>query len=771
MKLQEVLDGKAVFVYDDTDDPARNGSYRSVYSTYAQMDVNADPEGSRRFYYVQEMLNQVVPRKRNLTNPFGTDAYSYTLIDENGQYNADAYNALIAFKDNFALNVNDMIGEYELSTGYTGNDNTSIIFRKLMKDYGKRRTGTPWLIDGAAGDSWLYKIIDKDTLVKTTQRIPLSNENVTTDNADVLINGTGQNDTGLYELYKNVVERFVNGMIDNAEHYSGDEGIAGIDAPKDDWVSRGDIAGDTATNGHGPSGCAAATPPTCIGEHGKGMSYCYGCKQKVDQFNSSVSKWKAPPNSVYPNIPTDYEGDVDDNTGQDNADQSSAKKWPGLYDDTEWALWNSHQSTHEYDYYNPQYWAGIDCIGLAMRNIQAAAAGLPDIGLSFPKVCVAYTDTTYTTCAEQEPITDDKALDWVSTRLFNNRMRGQAYYFMKTSDKKHIHKGDVVLYADHISTVYSEGYDENAPVGLRYKIIHPYGVDTYYETDPNTKKKKRRSNIFSKSIDYRRRYRHPERIRENYGLELDYGGGMRKNICKILLVCFLNITISAAVSYAGWQGPSEVLKGGWGQALGNFGIQLGESGGRLPRGFCISAGGVVVSDDLNARIQVFKQDGSLLSTFSAQSITGEKWKKEWPLAMACFSDAIYTEFGKYTQVYNLNGSIKYSWDNMLSGLSAILTNDSFITSNVVNGNASACPMGVIFFGDIDEDVVTNGVDTFKFTELIRDRAGYQYLESLGTRPNVYYLPPVDRRSMNVAMKAWMRGVSKPVMITPHLFRN
>jgi len=54
-------------------------------------------------------------------------------------------------------------------------------------------------------------------------------------------------------------------------------------------------------------------------------------------------------------------------------------------------------------------------------------------------------------------------------------------------------------------------------------------------------------------------------------------------------------------------------------------------------------------------------------------------------------------------------------------------------------------MGVIYFGDIDEDVVTNGVDTYKFSELIRDRAGYKYLDNLGTRPNVYYLPPVDRQ--------------------------
>jgi molybdopterin-containing oxidoreductase family iron-sulfur binding subunit len=57
----------------------------------------------------------------------------------------------------------------------------------------------------------------------------------------------------------------------------------------------------------------------------------------------------------------------------------------------------------------------------------------------------------------------------------------------------------------------------------------------------------------------------------------------------------------------------------------------------------------------------------------------------------------------------------------------------------------ACPMGVIYFGDINEDAVTNGVETVKFSELIADRAGYRYLENLGTRPNVYYLPPTNRQ--------------------------
>jgi Fe-S-cluster-containing dehydrogenase component len=59
--------------------------------------------------------------------------------------------------------------------------------------------------------------------------------------------------------------------------------------------------------------------------------------------------------------------------------------------------------------------------------------------------------------------------------------------------------------------------------------------------------------------------------------------------------------------------------------------------------------------------------------------------------------------------------------------------------------AQACPMGVIYFGDMDEDIVTNGTETYKFSDLIRDRAGYRYLEVLGTRPTVYYLPPVDRQ--------------------------
>jgi Fe-S-cluster-containing dehydrogenase component len=57
---------------------------------------------------------------------------------------------------------------------------------------------------------------------------------------------------------------------------------------------------------------------------------------------------------------------------------------------------------------------------------------------------------------------------------------------------------------------------------------------------------------------------------------------------------------------------------------------------------------------------------------------------------------------------------------------------------------TACPMGVIFFGDILEDTVSNGNETVRFSKLMLDRAGYRYREELGTLPSVYYLPPNQR---------------------------
>jgi len=58
---------------------------------------------------------------------------------------------------------------------------------------------------------------------------------------------------------------------------------------------------------------------------------------------------------------------------------------------------------------------------------------------------------------------------------------------------------------------------------------------------------------------------------------------------------------------------------------------------------------------------------------------------------------------------------------------------------------TSCPNDVFLFGDAYEDTVTNGSgQSIRLSQLLEDKAGYRYMEGLGTEPSVYYLPPVDR---------------------------
>ncbi len=59
---------------------------------------------------------------------------------------------------------------------------------------------------------------------------------------------------------------------------------------------------------------------------------------------------------------------------------------------------------------------------------------------------------------------------------------------------------------------------------------------------------------------------------------------------------------------------------------------------------------------------------------------------------------------------------------------------------------SACPNGVYYFGDENEDAVTNGTtkETVRLKNLLESNAGYHLMPELGTQPRVYYLPPKNR---------------------------
>ena len=59
---------------------------------------------------------------------------------------------------------------------------------------------------------------------------------------------------------------------------------------------------------------------------------------------------------------------------------------------------------------------------------------------------------------------------------------------------------------------------------------------------------------------------------------------------------------------------------------------------------------------------------------------------------------------------------------------------------------SACPNGVFYFGDENEDAVTNGTtkQTVRLSDLLETNGGYRVMPELGTQPRVYYLPPKNR---------------------------
>jgi molybdopterin-containing oxidoreductase family iron-sulfur binding subunit len=59
---------------------------------------------------------------------------------------------------------------------------------------------------------------------------------------------------------------------------------------------------------------------------------------------------------------------------------------------------------------------------------------------------------------------------------------------------------------------------------------------------------------------------------------------------------------------------------------------------------------------------------------------------------------------------------------------------------------SACPNGTYWFGDANEDAVTNGTskETVRLSTLLHENAAYTLMPELGTKPRVYYLPPKDR---------------------------
>lgn len=54
--------------------------------------------------------------------------------------------------------------------------------------------------------------------------------------------------------------------------------------------------------------------------------------------------------------------------------------------------------------------------------------------------------------------------------------------------------------------------------------------------------------------------------------------------------------------------------------------------------------------------------------------------------------------------------------------------------------AQGCPNKAIYYGDLEEDVATNGTNIVQVSRFLSQNQGYNLKEELGTKPRVYYIP-------------------------------
>jgi molybdopterin-containing oxidoreductase family iron-sulfur binding subunit len=52
----------------------------------------------------------------------------------------------------------------------------------------------------------------------------------------------------------------------------------------------------------------------------------------------------------------------------------------------------------------------------------------------------------------------------------------------------------------------------------------------------------------------------------------------------------------------------------------------------------------------------------------------------------------------------------------------------------------ACPNRAIYYGDLEEDIATNGKEIVVASRFLSENQAYHLKEDMGTKPRVYYIP-------------------------------
>ncbi|MFB6319301.1 4Fe-4S dicluster domain-containing protein [Saccharicrinis sp. FJH54] len=108
------------------------------------------------------------------------------------------------------------------------------------------------------------------------------------------------------------------------------------------------------------------------------------------------------------------------------------------------------------------------------------------------------------------------------------------------------------------------------------------------------------------------------------------------------------------------------------------------------------------------------------------------------------------ERGDFEKAKALKKKVEYNVELNVPQKKGTITKCLFSADRLREGKmpycVSACPNGVFWYGDKNEDAVTNGTtkETVRFSQLIEEKGGYRLMPELGTEPRVYYLPPKER---------------------------
>ncbi len=127
---------------------------------------------------------------------------------------------------------------------------------------------------------------------------------------------------------------------------------------------------------------------------------------------------------------------------------------------------------------------------------------------------------------------------------------------------------------------------------------------------------------------------------------------------------------------AGWVGPKEVVKGKWGTGPNQFYYSSGDSGESFPQHFGVDASGrIVISDEVNRRIQVFSHLGQLQKIVTRPDAANNN---QWPFEVYVHPNGAF--------VASQEGPLKYFFDNKAN----------FIEIMNIYGRAYHTPSGYLF---------------------------------------------------------------------------